>query len=505
MDESLHQLKKYDKEIKLLIHCRALLDWDQETYMPVKAIDERAEQIALLERLIHERVTSPEIGSLLEKLGVSDENPGGSGNYTDIEHAFLREMYRRYRKAIKLPDKLVADIAEKACIAQARWAAAKKASDFSLFAPHLKTLLSLIREKADCLGYKTERYEPLLDDYEPWMDPSDLNRIFKNLMPELSALLQNITATGKTIEIGFLSREYEEEKQKTFGLLILEKMGFDKKRGRLDISAHPFTTSVGSSDVRLTTRYNRNYFNTGMFGVIHECGHGLYDLGFSESLWGTLLANGTSLGIHESQSRLWENIIGRGFAFWQAFYPHLQELFPEALGSVDITSFYRGINAVEPSLIRVEADEVTYNLHIILRYTLEKKLINEELTVDDLPEAWKEESEKLFGITPGRDAEGVLQDIHWSGGAFGYFPTYTLGNLYSAQFYMTMKKEIADIEEEVKTGNLIIIRDWLEEHIHKHGSVYPAHELCRLVTGETLNPNYFIGYLKQKYGDIYGI
>jgi carboxypeptidase Taq len=505
MEDPLYQLKQHDKEIKLLIHCRALLDWDQETYMPEKAIDERAEQIALLERLIHERVTSPAMGSLLEKIGVNDENPDGPGKYTDIERALVREMYRRYRKAIKLPDILVAEIAQKACIAQSRWAVAKRESDFTLFAPHLQTLVSLIREKADHLGYNTDPYEPLLDDYEPWMDPVDLDRLFENLKPELKVLQQHITEKGRKIEKGFLSREYAEEKQKTFGLFILEKMGFDERKGRLDISAHPFTTSAGSSDVRLTTRYNRHNLNTGVFGIIHECGHGLYDLGFSRALWQTLLANGTSLGIHESQSRLWENIIGKGLPFWQAFYPRLQALFPESLGDVDVINFYRGINAVEPSFIRVEADELTYNLHIILRYTLEKALINEELTVHELPEAWREESAKLLGIKPERDADGVLQDIHWSGGAFGYFPTYTLGNLYSAQFYMTMKKEIADIEEEVKKGNLLVIRDWLTHNIHIHGSVYPALKLCRKVTGEELNPHYFIAYLTQKYGEIYGI
>ncbi|MBN1698474.1 MAG: carboxypeptidase M32 [Spirochaetales bacterium] len=504
MEESIHRLKDIDGEITLLIRSRSLLDWDQETYMPEKAIDERARQIALLERLIHERITSPETGELLAKLGVDEEHAPGPGVYTDIDAAFLRETSRRYDKAVRLPDSLVSEIALQASLAQARWAVARRESDFSLFAPHLSTLLTLIREKADCLGFRKDRYEPLLDEYEPWLKPEVLDEILEKLKPRLGALLNRITATGKTKTNNFLSREFPVEKQKAFGRFILEKMGFEFERGRLDTSAHPFTTALGSSDIRLTTRYNPRHFSTGCFGIIHECGHGLYDLGFSESLSGTLLENGTSLGIHESQSRLWENIVGRSLPFWQAFYPKLNELFPDVLADVDTDAFYRGINAVEPSLIRVEADEVTYNLHIILRYELERKLINEELAVEDLPDAWNRESRKLLGVSPGNDSEGVLQDIHWSFGAFGYFPTYTLGNLYSSQFYMTMKKETANLEEEVKKGNLIIIREWLKNRIHQHGRVHPAHELCRIVTGSPLDHEHFLTYLNEKYGALYG-
>lgn len=503
MNEIIKNLKKTDSCIQRLIQTRSLLEWDQETYMPEAAIGGRAEQIALVESLIHERITDPKVGESFDKIGVNDDSPEGPGNLEKPDRSFLREMYREYRRNMRLPKELVYKIARQASLAQAKWAEARNASDFNIFAPDLKNLINLACEKAECLGYDKDRYEPLLDEYEPWMKPAQIDEIFSKLSEKLKPLLVQIMQSDKKVDDKIIERKYPVAKQREFGISVLKSMGFDFTRGRLDISAHPFTTTLGSSDIRITTRYNENYFNSGIFGIIHECGHGLYEANFSKGIQGTLLARGTSLGIHESQSRLWENIIGRSKSFWTACFPVLKRLFADVLSDVSFTTFYEAINAVKPSFVRVEADEVTYNLHIILRYNLERELVSGNLSIEDLPYAWREESKKLLGIVPERDSEGVLQDIHWSMGAFGYFPTYTLGNLYSAQFYRSMQNEIPDIEDQIKNRNLEPVLCWLKENIHQYGSIYPADQLCLKVTGENLNPDYFIDYLTGKYREIY--
>jgi carboxypeptidase Taq len=365
-------------------------------------------------------------------------------------------------------------------------------------------VVSLVREMASALGWEEQAYDPLLDEYEPYMKTQDLERIFASFLPRLKGLVARIAAAGREPDTAFLTRSFPPALQEKFGRQVLEAMGYDFRRGRLDVSAHPFTTRLGNADVRLTTRYNPEYFNSGIFGMIHEGGHGIYEQGAGAGLGGTLLADGASMGMHESQSRLYENVIGRSLPFWKYFYPRLRELFPAALKDVDLKAFYRGINAVRPSLIRVEADEVTYNLHIVLRFNLEKALLEGSLAVRDLPEAWNRQSAELLGLTPPGDAEGVLQDIHWCWGAIGYFPTYTLGNLYSAQLYAAMQRELPDLEQEMSEGNLEIIRAWLAEKIHKAGRLYPAGELCLRATGEKLDPAYFMDYLEAKYSEIYG-
>jgi len=510
MEDIIKNLRKIDSDIQCLIYTRSLLEWDQETYMPGGAIDGRAEQIALIESLIHDKITNPKVGESFDKIGINDNclaDPKSMGTHykslLELEKSFLREMYREYRRNIRLPKELVYKIAKQTSLAQAKWVEARKASDFNIFAPNLKTLIQLTIQKADYLGYEKDRYEPLLDEYEPWVKPEQIDKIFSKLSVRLKPLLSKIVNSRKKIDEKIIERTFPIAKQREFGISILESMGFDFTRGRLDISAHPFTTTLGSSDIRLTTRYNENYFNSGIFGIIHECGHGLYELGFSKEIQGTLLARGTSLGIHESQSRLWENIVGRGKSFWYAYFPALKKLFADVLSDISLDTFYEAINAVKPSFIRVEADEVTYNLHIILRYNLERALISGDLSADDLPDAWREESEKLLGIIPEKDSEGVLQDIHWSMGAFGYFPTYTLGNLYSAQFYRNMQNEIPDIEDQIENKNLRPVLNWLKENIHQYGSIYPADQLCLKVTGENLKPDYFIDYLERKYKGIY--
>ncbi|MBN1798320.1 MAG: carboxypeptidase M32 [Spirochaetales bacterium] len=492
-----------DKEIVLLAHTGALLGWDQETYMPVKALQERSEQIALLQGMIHSKMTDPRCGELLNNLGATAATAMGNAGLAELDRAFIRELFRRYNRAVKIPQSLVVEMAKTTSIAQGVWINARKDSDFKLFQPHLEKIITLLKQVADCLGYKDSVYDPLLDEYEPWMTTKEVEQVFSSLKEPLVRLVQQIVASKQKPDETVLAAVFPEHKQLEFNLLVLKAMNFEFERGRLDVSAHPFTTTLGADDIRLTTRYNERFFPTALFGTIHECGHGLYELGFGQELKGTLLGNAASLGIHESQSRLWENMVGRSLAFWKGFFPQLKQFFPDTLKNVEYEQFYRAINAVKPSLVRVEADEVTYNLHIILRFELEKKLISGELKVQDLPQAWDQESKNLLGIEPDNHAQGCLQDIHWSMGAFGYFPTYTLGNLYAAQFFETLCKEQPELEQELEQGNLKPVRTWLLENIHSHGAVYPAGELCRRVTGEKLNPRFFIEYLQKKFGTLY--
>jgi carboxypeptidase Taq len=505
--ERLERLREIDREYRLLGHASAVLHWDQETYIPEAAVRERADQLALLSGLMHDRITRTEIGELLVSLGISFESdpiPLVPATFSEIDRAFLRELARLYRRNVKIPRRVVTELARQTSIGQRVWIEARKAADFSRFSGQLATILELVREVGSCLGYQEHPYDPLLDEYEPWMKTAELEEVFAGLREGLKKLLERIRASGKSVDVEFLRRNYGIEKQKSFSLKVLETIGYDFRRGRLDESAHPFTTSLGSSDVRITTRYNSTFLPAGIFGTIHECGHGLYELGFEEALQGTLLADGASLGMHESQSRMWENLIGRSLPFWHHFYPQLQELFPETLEGVDLPRFYEGINRVSPSLIRVEADEVTYNLHIVLRFELEKQLVTESLSVEDLPEAWSAGMEELLGLSPPDDAQGVLQDIHWSGGMIGYFPTYALGNLYAAQLFYALSREISDWGKQVGQGRFDTILDWLRGNVHRHGRMYSARKLCERITGESLNPRYLLGHLENKFGEIYG-
>jgi carboxypeptidase Taq len=501
MDE-LGELKKIDREVYLLRHAAAVLGWDQETYLPPKGIDERSEQLALLQGLAHERIISDRTGELLDKLGSSRESPRGRYGTADLDGAFLRAWRRRYDRAVKLPKELVVRLARAASVGQAKWAEARKASDFPAFLPFLREILDLTIETAGRIGYAEHPYDALLDEYEPYMKTSEVDAVFENLRRDLVPLVSRISGAPQPDD-AFLYKDFPPEAQERFGRRVLDALGFDRERGRLDVSAHPFTTTLGYDDVRITTRYNRNNFAGALFGSIHEFGHALYELGFSKSIGGTILAEGTSLGIHESQSRLWENLIGRSLPFWRYWYPEARELFPDAFGSVSLESFYRAINRVRPSLIRVEADEVTYGLHIILRFLLEKELIAEKIAPKDLPEAWRNLSGELLGIVPENDAEGVLQDIHWSMGAFGYFPTYALGNLYGAQFYSALRRDVPNLDDRIAGGSYSDIALWLESRIHSHGAALTPKELCEKIGGGPLDPSFFIRYLEEKYGRIY--
>jgi carboxypeptidase Taq len=370
--------------------------------------------------------------------------------------------------------------------------------------PHLQTLLDLNREKADAVGFEEDRYDALLDEYEPWMKASTVDRVFDEMSGSLRSLLDRIMGAPR-VDDAFLYADYPVEKQKIFSKQVARAIGFDFSRGSISESAHPFTIRPGEDDVRITTRYNPNSFKSAIFGTIHETGHALYEQGIADALKGTALGQGTSLGIHESQSRTWENMIGRSAEFWQHFYPGLRALFPGNLVGVSRENFVRSVNKVEPSLIRIEADEVTYGLHIILRFRLERELLSGNLPVAELPAAWNNLSEELLGMRPQRDADGVLQDVHWSMGAVGYFPTYALGNLYGAQFYAALKKEEPGLEKSFGTGDFSTVRNWLSSRIYRFGSSRTAEELVTGITGEGLRAKYFADYLETKYTQLYDL
>ncbi len=500
MKEKLALLKAKLSEIADLRAASAVMGWDQLVNMPEGAAQDRGEQIATLENIMHTKATSEEIGKLLDDL------QGYMGELgPDSDDARLIKVAKRdYDKQTKVPSEFVVRFARATTVGQSVWEKAKVASDFSIFKPNLEQLVELRREYAEFFKPWDHVYDPLLDDFEPGMKTAEVQAIFEKLRPEQVALIKTIAEKEK-VDRSFLFLEYPEKGQWDFGEEVITQFGYDWTHGRQDKSAHPFTTSFGIHDVRITTRVKENYLPTAMFGTFHECGHALYEMGVSSGLNRLPLADGASMAVHESQSRMWENIIGRSKEFWTRYYPRLQEYFPTQLGNVSLDAFYRGVNAVEPSLIRVEADEATYNLHIMLRLELEIALMEGSLAVKDAPQAWNEKFEEYLGIVPPNDADGVLQDVHWSFGGFGYFPTYALGNLVSAQLWEKMSEDIDDIDGKVAAADFTPILAWLREHIHVHGAKFEPQELVEKVTGSKITPEPFIRYLKKKFGAIYNL
>ena len=496
-DSRLHDLKELDKKINRLAAVKAALEWDQETQLPPAGVEERAEQLAVLEGLIHDLRTGPRMGQLTSEL--SDITLP-----TDEDRALVRWLRRDFGRAARLPKELVERSARLVGTAQPAWARARKAGDFAAFAPFLEQLVAVAREKAELLGYSDHPYDALLDEYEPGTTSAEVKAVFDGLEGGVAELVRRIAARPQ-VESAFLSRHYPREVQERVVRQISADIGFDAQAGRLDISTHPFCTTLGPRDVRITTRYDEHFLNMALYGVIHETGHALYEQGVDPAFGATALGGGVSLGIHESQSRFWENLIGRSRPFVERYFPVFREAYPNSLGDVDAETFYRGINRVEPSFIRVEADEVTYSLHIILRFRLELALLDGTLAARNVPDAWNAEFVRLFGITPPDDAQGCLQDVHWAMGGLGYFPTYTLGNLYAAQFFDTLKSAVPDWAGLVARGEFGPILGWLRTNIHRYGRVYPAGELCQRVTGKSLDASHFLNYLHTKFGAIYGL
>ncbi|MDR0998917.1 MAG: carboxypeptidase M32 [Treponema sp.] len=502
--ELLEKLHNIDRDCRHLEKIAALLQWDQETCLPPEGAGERSGQLALIQGLAHERFTAPETGRLLGELGSVSENPRGDESLPPLERDFLRVTRRSYDRALKLPVEFVASCARAEALSQAAWVQARRDNDFAAFLPHLKNMLEAARKKAEYWGYGEggALYDGLLDIYEPDMKAGDISRVFTPLRERLSALLGRIAAKGEE-RIPFLKAEFDPETQARYNRALMERLGFPVSRGRLDLSAHPFTTSLGANDIRITTRYDRNNLFSGIFSTIHESGHAFYEMGFPAGIAGSCLADGASMAVHESQSRFWENLIGRSRSFWKAQLPALKAFFPEQLAMTGLDDFYRAVNRVSPSLIRVEADEVSYSLHIILRFELEKDLFSGKLAAEDLPAAWRRGMKEFIGIENGTDAEGVLQDVHWSMGAFGYFPSYALGNLYGLQMRQKLIEDIPGYEAGLEEGSYQEIHEWLREHVHVWGKRLSPRELLFKITGEQLSAEPFLNYIESKYKELY--
>ncbi len=500
METKLTQLKELLYEVYDLQAAAALLGWDQQTYMPPAGAEARGQQLSTLEKLAHLKFTSPEIGRLLEELSPFAESLDPDSD----EAALIRVTRREYEKRTRVPAEWVAEFAQVTSLAHPAWAQARAESKFELFRPHLERILDLRRRYAEFFAPYEHVYDPLLDDFEPGMKTAEVQAIFQALRPKQVALIQAI-AQKPQVDDSFLHQPFDEEKQWQFGVEVITAFGYDWQRGRQDKSPHPFTQGTSLDDVRITTRVYPNFLNAALFGTMHEAGHALYELGIDRALARTPLASGASLAVHESQSRMWENLVGRSLPFWEHFYPRLQAYFPEQLGRVDLETFYKGINRVSPSLIRVEADEATYNLHIMLRLEIEIALLEGALEVKDLPQAWNERMQAYLGLTPPNDAQGVLQDIHWSMGMFGYFSTYALGNLISVQLWERLRRDIPDLDEQIRRGEFATLLGWLRQNLHRHGAKFQPQELVQRITGSKIDPAPYVRYLQTKFGRIYGL
>ncbi|HYE02097.1 MAG TPA: carboxypeptidase M32 [Phycisphaerales bacterium] len=490
------------KEAATLGSIGSLLGWDQETYMPPAAAGHRAQQQALVAGLVHERQSSPRVGELLQACEADPalrQDPAAAAN--------LREMRRDYDRATKVPTDLVAELARTGSLAQEAWKDARARNDFPAFAPWLTKMMTLSRRKADCLAPGSpEPYDALLDEYEPGMTAKEIAAVFAPLRDRLAQLIGRVRASGRTPDQSVLKIRTDPQQQHRFGELVLKAMGFDLSAGRLDVTTHPFCSGMAPGDTRLTTRYTGEGFLEPLYGTMHEGGHGLYEQGLPKAdHFGEPLGEAISLGIHESQSRMWENFVGRGRAFWEWALPEARRLLGPALEPVTVDAVYAAANTVRPSFIRVESDESTYNLHIMLRFEIERALISGDLRADDLPGVWNERFESYLGLKVPDDRRGCLQDVHWSFGLVGYFPTYTLGNLYAAQLWEMINRQLPGLESDIRRGELIPLRDWLRANIHAHGKRYRAAELCQRVTGRPLSSDPLLRHLESRLAPVYGL
>ncbi|MBF0298496.1 MAG: carboxypeptidase M32 [Oligoflexia bacterium] len=524
-----NQLQPLVNELKELAHLNAvsaLLDWDRATYMPNKSIDIRSEQMALIGRLVHEKHTGEKIRSLLsehvdlntgnirtdkidkkDKKDKKDKEDAGTTNYTEKEKRLLKETYRSWRIANGLPTEFVAELSKLLPKAMHVWEEAKEKKDFNLFAPYLEKIIDAKRKEADYIGWSKAPYDALLDQYEPGTTQDEISIVFEDLKKGTLELLNKIKASpnfGKENRLKNVTHTFDLNKQWDFGLKVLEAMGIDFNYLRQDKSAHPFSTSLHPTDVRITTRMCEKDFLESLTSTIHEGGHALYELGLPVEWYGTPLGEARSMGIHESQSRLFENIIGRGRSFWTHYYPILKSYFPKELVGVSVEDLYYAFNEIIISPVRLKADELTYNLHIIIRFEIEKLIINDSsVKVFDLPEIWNQKYQEYLGVTPKDHAEGILQDVHWSGGMMGYFPSYTLGNIYGLQFYKQATKELGNLNYKFEKGNLKELTGWLKEKIYQKGKEKSVPELLLEITGEKLNTRPLLDYLENKYKEIY--
>jgi len=477
-----------------------MLGWDQETYMPREAAELRGNQLAMISGLHHRRQAATEFRDLIG--AADDENADAAPD--SVVAANLREARRDYELATKVPAALVEEKARTTTLARRAWAEGREANDFARFCPWFEKIIDIARRMADALGYDEHPYDALLDKYEQGATTAQLQQLFAPLRDAHVDLVARIQDSGRPVDASCLRGAFPADQQDAFAREVTKAIGFDYDRGRLDTTVHPFCMGVGPTDVRLTTRYDPSFFGDGLFSALHEAGHGMYEQGVRRDDFGLPSGQSCSLGIHESQSRLWENLVGRSRGFWTHFYGTAQKRFA-SLSGVSLDDFLRAINEVRPSFIRVDADEVTYNLHVFLRFELELALISGDLAVADLPDAWNEKFEQSFRLRPPNDAKGCLQDIHWSAGLFGYFPTYTLGNVYAAQIYNKARAELGDLEAAFARGEFTPLRSWLNREIHERGRQYLPHRLVEKVTGAVPQPQPLIDQLESKYGAVYGL
>jgi carboxypeptidase Taq len=521
VQEAYEELIGRARQLGVLASCSALLGWDEQTYMPKGGSAHRGEQMACLAGLHHERATDPRMGELLAIVEGSDlvadpDSPPAVNT---------RELRRNYDRRTKLPRDFVEELARTTSLAQQEWIEARRDADFARFRPWLDKIVQLKRQEAQCLGglpdslnHGSAMYDPLLDEYEPGAKSAELAVLFQAVREELVPIVSAIheaTATRARDEAGssqagsgadaILKRSYPLDRQKVFGEAVAAAVGFSFQRGRLDVTAHPFCSGIGPGDTRLTTRYDEHNFGDAFFGILHEVGHGLYEQGLPAEHFGTPMGEAASLGVHESQSRLWENAVGRSRAFWMYWFPFARRVFHQALHDVTLDQFLAAINRVSPSPIRVQADEVTYNLHIIIRFELEQALLGGDLSPGDLPAAWNQKYQETLGISPLNDAEGCLQDIHWSAGLFGYFPTYTLGNLYAAQLFAKARADLSGLDSSFARGEFGELLAWLRDNIHRYGQHYRPGPLIERATGVKPGHQPLIAALHHKYGELYGL
>ncbi|MFL5617601.1 MAG: carboxypeptidase M32 [Gemmatimonadaceae bacterium] len=478
----------------LLASCLDLLEWDEEVCMPKTGVEHRAEQRGLLAGLVHDRATDPRYEELL---GVVE----GSALVSDPESPAavnVREIRREFDKERRMPRRLVEEWARVTAVAQQTWGEARRRDDYASFAPWLDRIFALARERADAVGFDGARYDALLDDYEPGMTTERLTTLFTGLQSQLVPLVASLRGAPDPPDV--LGREFPVERQKQFAQEAAAALGYTLEGGRLDVGQHPFCSMIGPGDVRIALRYNPRDFAQGFLALLHELGHAFYDQGLDKRHYGTPMGDAVSLGLHESQSRMWENLIGRSEGFWRHFYPRLCDAFPDALHDVSLETFRRVVNHVAPSPIRVNADEVTYDLHITIRFELEVALLSGDLRAAELPGAWNELYARHLGIRPTDDRTGCLQDIHWSEGLIGYFPTYTLGNVYAAQLFAAAERAVGPLDESFARGDFAPLREWLRQHVHRHGMRWPAAALVEQATGEGPDPAYLVESLTRRYG-----
>jgi carboxypeptidase Taq len=487
------------REESLLGSCTSLLGWDEQTHMPRGGVEHRGNQMALLAGLHHEKATDPRIGELLETLEVSGE----LGEPKSVAAVNVREIRRMYNRLTRLPRSLVEQIARTTSLAQQEWIDARQASDYARFRPWLEQIVTLKRQEAEFLEPEGDLYDALLDEHEPGAKTQEITSVFDALQRELAPLVEAISNSPIRPDVSILHREYPLDRQRVFGEAVAAAVGFDFECGRLDPTAHPFCTKIGPGDCRITTRFSLHDFSESFFGILHEVGHGLYEQGLDRAHYGTPMGDAVSLGVHESQSRLWENAVGRSRSFWTHAFPLAQRIFHEALHDVSLDAFHFAVNEVEPGNNRVRADEVTYNLHILARFELEQALLNGDLKAYELPGAWDEKYRRYLGVTPKDDAEGCLQDIHWSAGLFGYFPTYTLGNLFAAQLFAKACADLGDLNEPFARGDFAGLLGWLREKVHRQGHRYPSALLIAHATGAPPDHRPLVNALRSKYGKLY--